>query len=316
MEESRTSTPTRRTAAVFAPSPLLTVTVEQDMSGEAEVHLHAGGQGFWIARMIVALGVDACLCAPLGGEAGLVLRSLVEAEGVTVASGASTRANGAYVHDRRDGEREVVADMPPAVLSRHEVDALYSATLAAGMAADVAVIGGPASPEMLPVDVYRRLAADLRSAGADVVADLSGDTLTAALEGGVTVIKVSHSDLMEDGRLTDDDPETLLATMHELAREGAQHVVLSRGADPTMALVDGEPLEIAGPGMQRVDHRGAGDSMTAGLAVALAHGEDLRSALRLAAAAGTANVTRKGLATGQRQVIEQLARRIAVRPLR
>lgn len=303
-------------AAVFAPSPLLTVTVEQEPNGEEEIHLHAGGQGFWIARMIVALGGGASLCAPLGGEGGPVLRALVEAEGVTPVSGASTRGNGAYVHDRRDGDRTVVAEMRPAVLSRHEVDALFSASLAAGLAADVAVLGGPHAPDVVPSDVYRRLAADLRSAGVDVVADLSGETLTAALEGGVTVIKVSHEDLMEDGRIADDDPQTLLEAMHDLAREGARHVVISRGADPTMALVDGEPLTIAGPQMQLVDHRGAGDSMTAGMAVALGGGEDMREALRLGAAAGTANVTRKGLATGQRQLVEQLARRIDVQPLR
>lgn len=188
--------------------------------------------------------------------------------------------------------------------------------LAAGMAADIAVLGGPHGPGVVPADVYRRLAADLRSAGVDVVADLSGETLTAALEGGVTVIKVSHEDLMEDGRLADDDEATLLEAMHDLAREGARHVVVSRGADPTMALVDGEPLTIAGPQLQLVDHRGAGDSMTAGMAVALGRGADMRETLRLGAATGTANVTRKGLATGQRQVVEQLTRRIDVLPLR
>ena len=41
---------------VFAPAPLLTVTIEQPSSdrGDGEVHLHPGGQGFWIARLLTA----------------------------------------------------------------------------------------------------------------------------------------------------------------------------------------------------------------------------------------------------------------------
>ena len=303
------------TACVFAPSPLLTVTVEQGLDDASEVHLHAGGQGFWIARMLVALGLETDLCMPLGGEVGRVLEALIAAEGVHVRMGTTTRGNGAYVHDRRGGEREEVADMAPAVLSRHEVDELYSSTLAAGLAAEVTVLGGPARADVIPPDVYRRLASDLRAVGKTVVADLSGETLTEAVQGGITVLKVSHDDLIEDGRADSEDPRALAKAMQQLAEEGARHVVVSRAGDPTIAWLDGELLEIETPQMQRVDHRGAGDSMTAGLATALARGESIADALRLGAAAGTSNVTRRGLATGQREVVEQLAAHIVVRPL-
>lgn len=43
---------------------------------------HPGGQGFWIARMLVSLGVPASLCGCFGGETGAVLVPLVEREGV------------------------------------------------------------------------------------------------------------------------------------------------------------------------------------------------------------------------------------------
>ena len=60
--------------------------------------------------------------------------------------------------------------------------------------------------------------------------------------------------------------------------------------------------------------RGAGDSMTAGIAAALARGEGFDVALRLGAAAGGLNVTRHGLASGHRQEIERLAAHVALRP--
>lgn len=53
--------------------------------------------------------------------------------------------------------------------------------------------------------------------------------------------------------------------------------------------------------------------MTAGLAACLARGDDLAAALRLGAAAGALNVTRRGLATGDRREIERLASHVELR---
>lgn len=38
-------------ATVFTPTPRLTITVEPEPGGD-EIHLHAGGQGVWQARML------------------------------------------------------------------------------------------------------------------------------------------------------------------------------------------------------------------------------------------------------------------------
>jgi 1-phosphofructokinase len=42
---------------VFAPVPVLTVTIEQQADA-VELHLHPGGQGVWQARMLALLGVE------------------------------------------------------------------------------------------------------------------------------------------------------------------------------------------------------------------------------------------------------------------
>jgi 1-phosphofructokinase len=78
---------------VFNPSPLFSVTIEAGADGDPEVHFHAGGQGFWIARMVNRLGARALLCAPLGGETGVVLRTLIQHEGIALKA---VPANGAY----------------------------------------------------------------------------------------------------------------------------------------------------------------------------------------------------------------------------
>lgn len=102
-------------SAVFAPSPVVTVTIEA-VGGDdhPEVHFHAGGQGIWIARMMHQLGATVTLCAALGGETGAVLRALIEREGLELRAVPSDSWNGAYVHDRREGPREVIAEMSAA----------------------------------------------------------------------------------------------------------------------------------------------------------------------------------------------------------
>lgn len=299
---------------VFSPSPLLTVTIETRGSG-ADVHLHAGGQGMWVARMVRTLGLSVRLCSCVGGETGLLVRTLVQREGVDMVAIDAEVANAAYVHDRRSGEREVVAEMDPSPLSRHELDQLYGAAVLEALEADVCVLTGTPSPDVVPMEMYRRLAEDIRANDTAVVADLSGDQLTAAVEGGVDILKVSHQELVDDGRASDDTQDALLAAIRALQEEGAVNVVVSRADKPTLAMVDGGLVEVVVPSLEPADPRGGGDSMTAGLAVSLARHEDLRDALRLAAAAAALNVTRKGLATGDREQIERMVARTEVRPL-
>ena len=154
----------RQRVCVFAPAPLLTVTIERtpDERQSDEVHLHAGGQGFWIARLVVELGVDAVLCGSFGGEAGRVVRGLIREEGVDLRGIESSGSNGAYVHDRRSGERVETASMAADALTRHELDELYGIVLVEAFESAVIVLGGPTGAPVVPPSTYRRLASDVR----------------------------------------------------------------------------------------------------------------------------------------------------------
>ncbi len=129
------------TVFVFAPDPLLTVTVEAGPEGD-EIHLHAGGQRFWIARMASALGAEVTLGGPFGGESGAVVRHLIADAGLRVSAVDVAGTNGACMHDRRGGERLELAAMRPDALSRHDVDDFYGTALAGGLEAGVTVGAG------------------------------------------------------------------------------------------------------------------------------------------------------------------------------
>ena len=294
---------------VFAPEPQLTVTVERRGDGD-EIHLHPGGQGVWQARMISSLGCPVVLCASMGGEVGRVIEPLIAAEGITVRAISASSRNGAYVHDRRSGKRVDVAEVPGDPLSRHELDELYGLTLAEGLVAEVCVLSGAADPAVAPPDVYRRLSADLTRNGRRVMADLAGDHLGAVLAGKPDVVKVSHEDLG-----ISDDMESLTHAVCSLREAGANTVVVTRANRPAVALLEETIYEVVTPPLEPADPRGAGDSLTAGLAATLAAGGAIEEAVQAGAAAGALNVTRHGLGTGEAGAVDRLRQRVRLTPI-
>jgi 1-phosphofructokinase len=305
-------------ACVFAPSPLLTVTLEpapDGSAGDAEIHMHAGGQGFWIAQLVAEMGVDVSMCASFGGETGRVIETLLADTPVRLHPVAASGSNGAYIHDRRSGERLTMATMAPAQLSRHEVDELYGVTFVQALEADVSVLGGPGLQLPLSPDVYGRLATDITTNDRLVIADLSGDCLDEAVRGGASVVKVSHEELLRDKVADDDSVSALLEAMRELRKPHGAAVVCTRAEASALAWFDDRLVQAEGPRVEAIDHRGAGDSLTAGLAAGLARGEDFPTALQFGVAAGALNATRRGLGTGSRGEIEQLAGHVVIRDL-
>jgi 1-phosphofructokinase len=182
------------------------------------------------------------------------------------------------------------------------------------MDAGIVVLTGQWPKPIVPADTFRRLSLDLRANGCRVIADLSGDVLEEALRGGVDLLKISDEELLASP-FVQDEPDRFLAALSRLNEAGASNVVISRAEQPALARIGGRTLEVIVPAIEPLDFRGAGDSMTAGLATGLARGLSFEEALRLAAAAGSLNVTRHGLGTGRQKDIERLAHHIQIREL-
>ncbi|NCT92180.1 phosphofructokinase [Cellulomonas sp. APG4] len=321
------------TVCVLAVTPQLTVTIEppvevpseDDVPGadepedepsrsDDEIHVHVGGQGLWVARMAESLGAQVTVCAPFGGETGELVAHLAGREGFDLRSIGVAGATGAYVHDRRPGERTELARMATRAFGRHELDDLYGSVLVAALDADVTVITGAEPPSVVPPDLFGRLATDLRAQGRTVVADLSGDAARAVAEAGLTVLKMSHEEMLETGIARGAGVAAL--------RRGAERllgpvdaVVVSRAEDPTLVVTADRALLVRAPAVTTVDHRGAGDSLTAGTAVGLARGLDVAEAVRLGTAAGALNVTRRGLGSGRPEQVERLAAEVELEHL-
>ncbi|MHB1063070.1 MAG: 1-phosphofructokinase family hexose kinase [Georgenia sp.] len=304
---------------MLAPGPLLVVEITDPHSvpgrsnEQADVHLHPGGQGLWVARMAVSLGGDVTVCGPFGGEIGPLVAQMLTTDKLVIHAVTYGGGNGAYVYDLRGEDRKTLGHMPPFALNRHELDDLYGTVLVDALEADVLVVTGAEPADVVPSSYFGRIVRDLRSAGRPVVADLSGDAALAAAAGGPTVLKMSHEEILAAGLAPDAEVESLITAARRLVERGVESVVVSRAQEPALLVTEGAVRSVEGPVMTPQDHRGAGDSMTAGIAVGLGRGLDITDAVRLGAAAGALNVTRRGLGTGRRDQIERFARRFTIR---
>lgn len=299
---------------ILAPSPTLTVTVEDHPQG-SEIHVHAGGQGVWQARMLKRLQTSVTMCCVLTGEVGRTLRHLLEDEGITVVALEREGRGSAYLHDRRDGKRVVIAEEEGDPIGRHDLDDLYGAVLHSGAESRAILLSGPAGAATVPADIYRRLAIDLRGTGTRVVADLSGERLRAVVDGGIDVLKVSHEELKADGLVQEATVPDLIRAMRQLREDGARSVIVTRSSAPLLLADEDGVIEVSLPRFEETETRGAGDSLTAGVVAALTRGESLRDAISMGAAAGALNVTRHGLGTGDAHSIARLRERVRIRAL-
>lgn len=257
------------------------------------------------------------LCGPLGGEAGKVFLGLLGQFGMDISSVEVAHRSPVVINDRRTGDRQTIADSPTIQLERHEIDDLYGRFLDKALASGLCVVTGQ-SEEIVPPDFYKRLGHDLASGEVAVVADLHGRELREFLTGGpIEILKVSDEDLCADGLLSRNasDGRSHMDAMKKLGNAGARSVVLSRHHEPAIARIGETWFEARTPELVPADHRGAGDSMTAGLAAAVRKGLGDEDTLRLACAAGAANVTRHGLGSADSSLIPGLTEKVELRRL-
>jgi 1-phosphofructokinase len=300
--------------AVFAPNPILTVTLELE-GGEQRIHFHAGGQGVWVSEMAQSMGCEPILCGLLGGEPGELLRPLLQrVAGPGSRLLASASASGCYVTDRRSGEREVLAARLSDPPSRHEFDELLSVTCAEGIAAGWLVVTNPLPADALPLEAYGDLVADARAGGCRTLVDLSTPRLDSALEGEPDLVKINDWELAEFVVGPVSTPGLMLDAAKRVQAAGARNVVITRGEQSALLLDGSAAWQLSGPRFTRGFREGCGDAMMGALAAVWAGGESLERAVVLGAAAGAANFLRRGIGHSSREVVERLAETIRLEP--
>lgn len=273
-----------------------------------------GGGGINVARVVNVLGGRSLAVWASGGMTGAFLGSLIEARGVEhvpVGVAGTTRQN-VIVYEKATG-LQYRFGMPGMPLSREEQLACGVAVGERAAESRTVVLSGSLPPDT-PVNFYRRII-DRLPPGTRTLVDTSGAALREAIGPGVLLIKPNRREMsLLTGCRIESEP-ALADAARGLVRDGAAEiVVVSLGGEGIIyAAADGGEM-LRCPDVPIRSKVGAGDSMVGGIAYALARGEDIRRAVRLGLAAGTAAVMSAGTDLCRREDAERLYTEITGSP--
>lgn len=253
-----------------------------------------GGGGINVSRVVKRLGGRTLAVWASGGLTGDFLRSLLDAnelEHVPVPTLGMTRQNiivfeNATLLQYRFG-------MPGPPLNREEQLACgQTVGMHAGDCRTI-VLSGSLPPET-PINFYRRII-DRLPAGPKVIVDTSGAALRESLGSGVFLIKPNRRELSQLTGCAIDNEQALADAARGLVREGAAEVVAVSLGEYGVVCATAEGIDIVRtPDVPIQSKVGAGDSMVAGIALAIARGKTIRDAIRYGTATGTATVMTPG----------------------
>ena len=271
-----------------------------------------GGKGVNVSKVIARLGGESVALALAAGRTGEAIGEALRQMGIGtdfLYGPGETRTNLKIVDPALHQNTDINEPGPQAapVAAQALLDRLLH-RLAPG---DIVVLAG-SLPRGLPADTYAVWTRACRAAGARVFLDADGEALALGTAAGPELIKPNGDEL---ARLTGRDLRThaeIAQAARALIVRGVERVVVSLGAEGAL-FVDAASVTY-GPGIPVPvgSTVGAGDSVVAALALAAARGMTQEETMRLAMAAGAANVMCSGTQPASREDVEALLPRVTL----
>ena len=284
-----------------APIPVFLVGREEKM---------LGGAGN-VVRNLVALGLEACLVAVVGDDP--VGRDLLEMVGE------ETRIEPYLLveRDRRSTTKvRYVAGGQQMLRADRETDRPVEATIrdriidivASGLDGIDAIILSDYAKGVLEPELLAAVIGHARAADVPVVIDPKGGDFTRYR--GATVLTPNRKELTEATRMmAETDDEVVAAARRALGDCGAEAILVTRGGDGlTLVAADGTVKHFGAEAREVYDVSGAGDTVVATVAAALARKVPLADAARLANIAGGIVVGKIGTAVVHPEDLERVLR--------
>jgi 1-phosphofructokinase len=286
-----------------------------DTNRVTDGEIDPGGKGVNVSRVLHELGGESVAMGFVAGSLGhFIIASLNKAHipNCFIHIPGQTRQNLAIVETsfhRHTMLNEAGPETEPKFLRRLEQQ--LSKRIAPG---DWVVLAGSVPPK-IPVSIYADLADLVHAAGGNVCLDTDGLPLIAGIRARPELVKPNREELERlVGRRIFSDAQIIQAVV-DLRAQGIRYVVVSMGRAGTMALGPDGAWRAYPPLIETVSAIGAGDSLVAGLVLALSRGESLEEGLRLGTAAGAATAMRPGTRLARAEDIARLLQRVVVQPL-
>lgn len=266
-----------------------------------------GGGGINVSVAMAELGSKSTAVTLCGGPPGEIIRQLLAERGIDhrpIEIAGWTRWNLAARDQSSDEQYRFL--MPGPQVSEEEVAICLDLLESLDPRPDIIVVSG-SFPPGVPAATMHDLAAVARTHDARLVVDSSGKALEIAAGEGVFLLKPNMRELQE---LTDEDTSTEAgqekAIKRLVSQGGCEVAILSLGAAGVLMATGSHIERLRSPTVPIVSRVGAGDSMVAGILTGLDRGDDIRDAVRLGIAAGSAAVMTPGTELCRREDVERL----------
>lgn len=286
-----------------------------DVNRAHDSQLDPAGKGINASRMADRLGWPTVAFGFLAGEIGEIAQRALDQEGVQshfIHVEGQTRLNVSVVEG--NGRRSTNVYGPgPAVGEQHLRD--MREVLRFWLPASRVLVLAGSLPRGLAADTYAELIEMARGTGVKVILDADDEPYRLGVAARPHLIKPN---LAEAERLLGrelPDLAAVAAGAHELSARGIPAVVVSMGKRGAVCVEDGRAWRVTPPPVEVHSTVGSGDSLVAGLAVALAKGQPLVEGLRLGTAAGAATATSEGTALGTAEEVARLLPEVKVEEL-
>ncbi|MBB1287196.1 1-phosphofructokinase family hexose kinase [Flavisolibacter sp. BT320] len=271
----------------------------------AKAQYGPGGGGINVSRALMNLGQLSTAIFPIGGYSGKFLLHLMTLENIpfrTIETATHTREN--FIVLDTASNLQYRFGMPGNHIEEGEWKALLSELEKSE--ADYIVASGSLLPGM-PADIVAQVAAIAKNIGARLVLDTSGEALKKALDVGVYLLKPNLGELSSLVGQEFLEPDKVDSLAREIISRGQCEVmVISMGGEGAKLITLHESYHVVSPDVEEVSTLGAGDSMVAGMVLALSQNKPLKEVLQMGVACGTAATITHGSELCRKEDVKNL----------
>ena len=293
-------------------NPALDKTVEvkslrvDQVNRVSALRVDAGGKGINVSKVIAKLGGESKALTILGGNTGKAISSALDSAGIPCLSfnvAGETRTNLKVV----DPELKTNTDInePGPVVDPATLDSALWSLSSIIDPGDIVVLSG-SLPKGAPEATYATWTAVCQKHGARVLLDADGEAFKLGLGGKPYLVKPNIDELERLVGHSLPDQQSVIAAARDLIQNGVQRVVVSMGGDGALFITESEAIRAHSPKVKVSSTVGAGDSVVASLAFALATHMSTEDTIVLAMATGAANVMSEGTQAAEISVIDSL----------
>lgn len=280
----------------------------------AETYYSMGGKPTDASWILGRMGVPSHALGLAAGAIGEKVSQMLADFGVTpdfVTADGETRVNPVII-DEASGEQTTITTKTMTVTPAHLAE-LRAKIIKLLDTATVLITGGSLPLGMTP-DFYAEIIALACEHNVPVIFDASEPNLSVGLQSKPTYIKPNQAEL---SALLDHQVETIeqayQAGQEILAQFGTQSII-TMGAGGALAVLTDKAYRIPAIPVEVKSAAGAGDSVLAGLAHAIHHGNSIEDGLRLGIATATAVCMQRGTAAYDVADMERLLPQVELIP--